>query len=158
MSELDFLKQLNSIDDDLILAADTIPVKKKNNTAWITFVAAAASICIIAGIGLFARHSSKPATSYTDTIISFTLDDKSYEIANLNNYVSYCLVDEASTSRNVVSVSSITASDLGDYMGTISVDGKTKYKVYHYLAYPDSDKVCILEISKNTYQLYVIRE
>lgn len=158
MKELDFLKSINDIDNDLIQAANQMPAKKKFSPVMVSVIALAASVCIIVGLNIFTMRSFKPRTVSTDTIVSFALGDTYYEIADLNTYMNYGLVDKASISRSTVSISPITSKDLGEYMGTITLDSKKEYNVYHYLPYPDSNQVCIVEISKNEYQLYVVRE
>lgn len=161
MNGIDFLSNMNDIDDDLLLAADQMPIAKKRTNPWVRYAAIAACVCIFAGLGLFTTRSLLQVGKSYNTVVSFALNGVYYEVANLGDYVSYGLISEDSLSRSTVNIQKLTKEDLGEFMGTITLteDGKTKEcKVYHYAAYPDSDSICIIEYGHNDYQVYVMRE
>ncbi len=158
MNELEFLKGLNDIDDDLLDAANQPPVQKQIPYLWVRMATAAAIVCAVVGLGIFALRSLTPKDTPTDTLVSFALNDVFYDTADLENYMAYRLVNECSGSQSAISLQPLTSKDLGELMGTVEVDGKKVYRVYHYAAYPDSNDICILELGHDNYQIYVKRE
>lgn len=161
MNGIDFLANINDLDDDLLLAADAKPVTKHHTNTWVRYVAVAACICVIAGLGWFTTRSLLQQNTSPNTVVSFALNGASYEVANLDDYVRYGLVSEESLARSTVNSKTLTKADLGEHMGTITLtEGKKSVtcNVYHYIAFPDSDEICIIEYGRDDYQVYIMRE
>jgi len=158
LNSIDFLKEINDIDADMLAAADITPVKRKVNISSLATIAAC--VCLIATLGIFTViNANRP--SYQNTVISFSLNDRQYEPFTLQDYVTYGLVEEDSQGRSAIGAKPIKAEDLGELMGTIAVstEGKERhYEVFHHADFPGDDKVCIIKYANGEYQVFVVKE
>ena len=159
MNSVDFLQAMNDIDADLIEGAAGKKVHKKNNV--IKWLAAAACLLLISGAGFMAgsRNHKQPEVQ-TYSVIEFSLNDTVYCIPASQQFVAYNLVDNAVSIRSTVQGKQPIKEDLGEEMGSITVNTGNHNivcKVYHYIAYPLSDEICIVEFPDGNYQFFVRR-
>lgn len=160
---LEFLRSINDIDDDLIASASLTPAKKIQSTKriykkWAVSIATAAIICLTAGMSFFFAQKFKNQNVTRDnTIVSFAINGTYYEKATLQSYMEYGLVDNDVTPRSTISIPPLSKEDLGELMGTLKISDR-EYPVYHYAKYPETDSICIIELSNGELSIFVKQE
>lgn len=163
MNGNEFLDKLEHINPEFIEAADTIPKRKKHaKIKWITI---AASFCIILTATFFAanyfnlfsdkeKHTVKVEHATAAGFYINNNDEIIYFPVSFDERVRYGLVPKDTLSLTKENTYKITASDIGELIGTVtSCDDKTLIgcNVYHFSKFPSYDSICIVDIGGEYY-------
>lgn len=153
MTGLSYLEKINDIDSDLLEASEIYG--KKNNIWKFRWLAAAASIMLIATLSVVISNINREKTSNTEK--AFVFEETNYELASLSDLDFY----EISPARAVESEYEVTKEDCGSMVGKVKVevDGKTVMCEVYLLASKEEDKkVRILAFPDGRYVIYVQKE
>ena len=160
MTGVEFLKQMNDIDEDLLKEAEKSP-RRHIPVRFGWGAAFAAGICLLFGAGFMVSRTIYSRENHTGCLVAFSLNDRSYEPFDRDDYIEYGLISEDINARAVVQTPAITGEDLGNLMGTVDVlvnGKKTSCRVYYTRLMPDDDSICIVEVEHGEYGLYIAKE